>query len=603
MQKKHNISDKGASGIALPPKHLQEKLPEAWLKSLKVWGYFALALQNDPTLPRKGAERNPREGIYRLHFLHDLGAEKPRQESLAYFREASRKAKLHGLKVLLDCWEPSVPLTVWRKLPERWKAVSKGKTSPMHLDMSCPEAAEWYWLLVERAFSRLPDVDGVILGREDNEALLLPPGDPHCAAPSEAGRWAAFYQKFQQVLRGVRPDLEMILYDWWWKEGDHAVILDALPGPVGIVSRFENNTKPFSHPTFFRNESLLNDVTLSADTLINEAPQIMACYRARGNPVYVMVPFMGPLECFMVPYALAPEMYLRKIHRISSDKFAGWMDYDCGGIDSGLTSDLLEVYRENPDREGSVQVETLVARRYGQPSANDLRKAFGHFEKAIRLLPLDVFARSNRMVHAFGYVLTICMGLPIRPSDAWQARQDWERPDGRYGLDPHNYFDPRSLERILSRLPFVVSEQQSGLELFRRQAAPGGTAAQAKARAYDAGLAEAYCRMLTSAHHFFSMGAVLQKIRRDNRIIPADLATLEYLREEEIENTRAFAALIAEHSEFYANSTHDIWRYIEACDSRVGLGPSALTKKCAILNAIDWQAEIRALSPTVATGE
>ena len=421
------------SGIALPPKDRQEQMSDTWLKSLKDWGYFALALQNDPTLPREGAEEDYREGRYRLHFLYDLGSEKPRAESLAYFRSASKKARKHGLKVYLDCWEPSIPITVWATLPKSWQGHERGNPRPMSLDMENPDAADWYWAIIRRAMERLPDVDGVILGKEDNEAVLADPADPEALVSKPAIRWAGFYKKFREVLQDVNPSLEMILYDWWWKEGDHAVILCALPVDVRVVTRFENNTRAYSHPDFVQSESLINDVNVAVDKPMKDAAPIIGFLCKRGNPLYAMVAFMGPIECFMQPYAHTPRMYLRKLNWMREAGFHGWMDYDCGGIDSGMTADLLESFGKNPTASLEKQMKELMVMRYGESASRVCSDAFSHFEGAIELFPLDVHTRPNRMLNALGISGSLCMGLPLRPRDAWEARADWERPPMRGG--------------------------------------------------------------------------------------------------------------------------------------------------------------------------
>lgn len=588
------------SGIALPPKNRQEQLPDAWLKSLKQWGYFALALQNDPTLPRKGGEENHRDGLYRLHFLYDLGAETPRAESLAYFKSASKKARKHGLKVYLDCWEPSIPITVWEELPKAWQGHTGGVPRPMSLDIENPEAAAWYWAIIRRAMERLPEIDGVILGREDNDAVLADPPDPEALVPKPAIRWARFYRRFFETLQVVNPALEMILYDWWWPEGDHAAILGALPADVQVVTRFENNTRPYSHPDFVRGESLINDVNVAVDKPMKDAAKIIAFFRKRGNPLYAMVPFIGPIECFMQPYALAPGMYLRKLHGLREAGFHGWMDYDCGGIDSGMTADLLETYGRHPGAGIERQLSEFVRMRYGTAAADGCRDAFNHFEKAIELFPLDVHTRPNRMLNGLGISAALCMGLPLRPQDAWEGRADWERPEGRGGFDPHNYTEPRSLERIISRLPLVIGEQEEGLSRLATLLGLPGTSAQKQARSYDHALGSAYLQVLRSMFHFFGMAGILQKVRRDNRLIPADLKTLDYLREAEMENTQTFAELLRRHPEFYVNSTHDVWKYLSDYDKRLPNSPESLVRKQSLLAGIDWTKTIRTLGPTVA---
>lgn len=593
-------NDQPLSGIALPPKDRQEKLPDAWLKLLKGWGYIALALQNDPTLPRVGGEENHREGLYRLHFLYDLGAETPRVESLAYFRSASKKARKHGLKVYLDCWEPSIPITVWERLPKGWQGQSDGVPRPMSLDMENPGAAEWYWAIVRRTMERLPDIDGVILGRQDNEAVLVDPSDPEVLLPKPAIRWARFYRQFFETLQAINPALEMILYDWWWLEGDHATILEALPADVQVVTRFETNTRPYSHPQIVRSESFLNDVNLGICRPTLDAARNFAIYRKRGNPLYAMVPFTGPMESFMQPYVLAPGTYLRKLQGVREAGFRGWMDFDCGGIDRGMTGDLLEIVRRHPAADPDLQLAELISMRYGKAAAGGWAGAFRHFERAIDLYPLEVHTRSNRMLNAFGISAPLCMGLPLRPTDAWNGRADWERPEGRAQYDPHNYTEPRSLERILSRLPLIIDEHEQGSARMAATLALPGTPGQRQARAYDYALAGAYLRLLRSALHFFCMAGILQKVRRDNRLIPADLTTLEYLREAEIENTRAFAELRRQHPEFYANSTHDVWKYLTDFDKRLPNSPEALERKQSLLAGIDWLKIIRTLGPTVA---
>lgn len=593
-------------GIALPPKHLQNDLPNDWLDKLSTWGYQSLALQNDPTLPRKGSEENHREALYRLHFLVDLGAEQPRAESLEYFQMASQKAKSKGLRVYLDCWEPVIPISTWEKFPPEWQGHRQGVPHPMSLDITHPDAMAWYWSIVQRCFERLPHVDGIILGREDNEAILVESSNPNQALPPLAKRWADFYATFHQKLKSVRPELDMILYDWWWAKGEHDTILQQLPPQTPVITRFENNTTSFNASEFVKGESLINDVTVSAVNILEDSKPIIQSYQKRGNPMYAMIPFLGPIEAFMQPYTLSPNMYFGKLKTLEIESFAGWMDYDCGGIDDGMTADILKVQSEHPHLNVNQKLKTLIDSRYGSQHLATLKKAFDHGEQALKAHPTDLFSRDNRMLNALGISGSLCMGLPINPALAWSGRRDWERTY-QHWFNPHSYTEPRSLERLLLRLPMAVQHQQEASQYFQlavhRQLLQDKQSpkdrAQLKALEYDAALAEAYLRILKSLQNFMSMAQCLQHIRRDMRLRSADLETLQMLLSAEIENTRQFEILRQQHPEFYANSTHDVWHYLHEYDERLPKSEKAIQKKIEILEQLDWSQEILALCPLI----
>ncbi|HXR48705.1 MAG TPA: hypothetical protein VN784_14820 [Candidatus Limnocylindrales bacterium] len=576
-------STKDLEGIALPPARLHGHIPRSWFRDIRGAGYVAVAIQINPFPPKNTDPDDNRAVMFRLCYLYDLARSAQFQ---TYVRRVARAAHGCGLKFYLDCWEPSVPMAVWKMLPANWRATINGQSQPHNLCFRNQAAAEWYWRLVCEGIETVPDLDGFILGREDNVTRLCDATCPVCVARPPAERWAEFYATFRRVATEARPKFELVLYDWWWQNGDHQAILSRLSRGTALITRFETNLKPLDHPAFVSTEQLSNDVNLSVAEPTEDAQDLIQVARKRAAKLYAMIPFLGPIECFFQPYALAPRLYARKLDGLRRERFAGWMDYDCGGADYGMTLDLLREVKAHPQAGTDVWVERMLTKRYGLRLSTVMAEVTRHFERVIELFPVDLFTRDCRLLHAAGYVLGLCIGTPLRPADAWAACTDREWPASRPGHDPHNYFAPRSHARLLQRLPLLLEHQNAGMKLLNMVKTGN------KNFLRDRSIAAAYTCVLRSAWHFMAMGDQVQWVRKERQIIPARLAELAVLVELEVENVKAFARLAREDSALFTNSTWNSYLCLKRNDARLPDGPAVWDAKIRLLQAIHWEEKL-----------
>ncbi len=560
-------------------------IPSSWFRDIRKAGYVTVAIQNNPFVPRNTDPDDHRAILFRLCYLYDLAQSAQFQK---YVRRIAREAHVCGLKFYLDCWEPSVPLAVWKGLPTDWRATVNGQSQSHNICFG-NAAAEWYWQLVRRGIEAVPDLDGFILGREDNVARLCDSTCHCCRNRPLTERWADFYATFHRVATGVRPKFKLVFYDWWWHDGDHDAILSRFPRGTGLVTRFETNLKPYDHPAFTSTEQLSNDVNLSVAEPTEDAQSLIQAARKHGAKLYAMIPFLGSIECFFQPYALAPRLYARKLDGLRRQRFAGWMDYDCGGADYGMTLDLLREVNAHPQAGAGAWVEGMLAKRYGPRLGKVMGEATRQFERVIDLFPIDLFTRDCRLLHAAGYVLGLCVGTPLRPEDAWAAYTDKEWPVSRPGHDPHNYLAPRSHARLLQRLPLLLEHQNAGMELLNAEKTGNQNFL------YDRSIGAAFTCVLRSAWHFMAMGDQVQWVRRERQIIPARLAELAELTEAEVQNVKAFGRLARADSSLFANSTWNSYLCLKRNDARLPTSPAVWDVKIRLLQAIHWEKELTGL--------
>ncbi len=579
-------------GIALPTAARQVDFAPAWLRRLHRAGYTAVAIQNDPFPAPDIDPANGREYADCLLFLYTLGSRPSGGRFRAHVRRCARAAHEAGLRFLLDCWEPTVTVAFGRTLPPAWRGMERGRRLPTRLCFGHPDAACWYWDNLRRVCETQPDLDGFILGREDNDGRLCDETCPRCGGRAVAERWGEFYRQFADTVASVRRPRELILYDWWWSRGDHETILAAVPGVRRVVTRFENNLTPPNHPRLRREERLIQDVTLSVDKPIPDSREILAVYRKLGRQAYPMIPFTGAMEAFFQPYILAPHWYARKLKALGREGCAGWMDYDCGGIDAGMTLDLLETAAASPRASAEAWVRRTLSRRYGAATARAVASAMRSFERAVELFPIDLFTRDARLLQAAGYVLGFCICTPLRPAEARAGLPDTAWPAGRWMGDPHNYLAPRSHAELLRVLPALVERQRAGLAALR--AAPAPRAGRQGANfLYDLDLATAFTLMLESAWHFYAMADLIQACGTSSPPRPRRLAALTELTALEIATTRAYAALVRRHPEFFDNSNWDPYVCVRRIDARLPAGPACWARKIDLLEQLDWAREIR----------
>lgn len=574
---------KTLEGIALPPARLHGHIPQSWLRDLRRVGYAAVAIQNNPFGLDKVDPDDGRALRWHMCYLHDAAQPGGFQR---YVRSVAHGAHGCGLKFYLDCWEPALPLAVWKKLPADWRASAGGRPQSYNICFGQQAATEWYWRLVRRAIEVQPELDGIILGREDNYARLCDATCPRCGSRPPVERWAEWYATFHRLATEARRGFDLVLYDWWWHEGDHEAILSRFSRGTGLVTRFETNLKPFDHPVFTSTEQLSNDVNLSVGEPTEDARSLIRVTRKHAAKLYAMIPFLGALECFFQPYALAPLLYARKLDGLRRERFVGWMDYDCGGADYGMTMDLLHEVKAHPQAGIEKWVAKMLTRRYGRRLGKIMGEATRHFERVIELFPIDLHTRDCRLLHAAGYVLGLCIGTPLRLADAWAAYTDKEWSASRPGHDPHNYFAPRSHARLLQRLPLLLEHQNAGMERLN------SVKTRNKNFLYDRSIAAAYTCVLRSAWHFMAMGGQIQWVRRERQIIPARLTELAELVEREVENVKSFASLVRADPSLFANSNWNSYLCLTELDKRLPTGPAVWQVKIRLLKGINWEKEL-----------
>ena len=574
---------KALEGIALPPARLHGQIPRSWLLDIRKAGYVAIAIQNNPFVSSRTHPEDPRALRYRLCYLHDVAQPGQFQN---YVRRVARAAHSSGLKFYLDAWEPSVPLASWKTLPADWRATIDEHPQPHNLCFANQTAAEWYWRMVLKALEAQPELDGIILGREDNSTRLCDATCPRCGSWPLAERWAEWYVTFDLMAKQTRPQFDLVLYDWWWHAGEHQAILSRLPHQTSLVTRFETNLKPYDHPVFARSEQLSNDVNLSVNKPTDDARSLLRVARNHGARLYAMIPFLGSLECFFQPYALAPRLYARKLDGLRRERFAGWMDYDCGGADYGMTMDLLREAKAHPQADLEKWVAGMLAKRYGRLLGGVMGEAMRHFERVVELFPVDLHTRDCRLLHAAGYVLGLCIGTPLRPADAWAAYTDKQWPASRPGHDPHNYLAPRSHARLLLRLPLLLEHQTAGMELLNAVQASNSNFL------HDRSIAAAYTCVLRSAWHFFAMADQIQWVRREQQLIPARLTELAELVACEVRMVETFACLVRADASLFANSTWKPHLCLAELDPRLPAGPAVWKVKIRLLKKMDWEKEL-----------
>ncbi len=579
-------------GIALPTAARQLDLSMTWLRRLRPAGYTAVAIQNDPFPAADDDPANGRESADRILFLYTLGARPSGERFRRYIRDCSDKAHKAGLRFLLDCWEPCVPTVLGKTFPAAWQGMEEGRRVASRLCLGHPAAAEWYGDNLRHVCESQPDIDGFIMGREDNDARLCDATCPRCGGRPTVERWADFYRRFAAILAGLNRPRELVLYDWWWKRGDHAPLLRKVPAVKRVVTRFENNLTRHDHPRLVQGESLFQDVTLCAGAPIPDSAGILDVYRKLGREVYPMMAFTGSMEAFFQPYVVAPRWYAGKLKALRREGCAGWMDYDCGGMDSGLTLDLLQTAHAKPRASLESWVKETLVRRYGGETARAAGPAMTAFERAVELFPIDLFTTDARLLQAAGYVLGFCISTPLRPAEAWQALPDTAWPAGRWMGDPHNYLAPRSHAELLRVLPAMVGRQREGLSLLRAAPLPK-KASQRTNFQYDLDLASAYTLMLESAWHFYAMADLVQACRGATTPRRRWLEALTELTALEIGTTCAYAALVGRHPEFFDNSNWDAYVCVRRIDARLPADSGCWKKKTDILRQTDWAGALR----------
>jgi hypothetical protein len=312
------------------------------------------------------------------------------------------------------------------------------------------------------------------------------------------------------VARKVRPQFQLIVYDWnWYEETYYDAIFSKIPHGTPVVTKMEKGAPYVPDPEHPEWTGHVLDQSLGCDqvgTTFLHAKKLEVQY---GSPVLAMITPAETFENWQTPYVPAVGQIAKKFDTMRAHKATGWIDFECGGVHEGLILDLIGVVQSNPAATVDDWLQLLGKQRYGsEAAAQTARKAWAHFDAAVRYYPqcLDYNAATQSWADSFGTSMAL---LPMHPFLPERALKLAHGADGLYWADPHNYLKPDGLPPCRYLMQKMVVLGKEGLDAYRalQQQASGVYGQRAE---LDATIAELAVLTWKSTANFYEWAAYLQ---------------------------------------------------------------------------------------------
>ena len=528
---------------AMPPRAEAIFPTTGWLAAVAAAGYTHLCLQNDPFFHPEMDLRDCGENTFRLLSLFDMTAGPRRHAYQQWLNAVDAHAARHGLKLVLELWEPRLTRLARRTLPAPWKGPQGPGGWMEPLCVGFPPARQYVLNGFQTLARAMPHLEALVLGINDNSAVLCGPACARCGAFEVRQRLGELYADIEKACRQVRADLRVIAYDWMWNEQHYQAVFGRLRGRPAVLTRMERGVDHTPAPEYPQWHGAVFDESIGCDGLGADFRRSQRLMVQRHGEVLVMPTLSGMFESFQLPYVPAVGQVARKFERMRREAVTGWVDYDCGGIHEGLMLDLVQVVQHGPQASVDEWLTALATRRYGPGAALLARRIWDGFDAAARLWPGQleiegIAGFSGRFGVAMG-LLPLHPFLPERLGDGAEAK----RP--HFHFDPHCFARPRALAPVRGLLAQVrqsVAEVPALLEQLAASAAPERRGAVE----LDGAIAQLVLLNWRSVSNFFEWAAARQG---DSSV---DLPTV--LRDE-MKTTRRFQELAIRPELGYGNMT------------------------------------------------
>jgi hypothetical protein len=185
----------------------------------------------------------------RFPTIFDMASGPRRSGYLAWLNAVSNAAALHRLKLAFQAWEPRLTSEAGRTLPGAWQCPARDATSGKALCVSQPEARDWLLRGFDKILKAAPGLDTLVLGCEDNDAILCDERCPRCGSRPKAERWGELYRDIQTTCRRVRPGFQIVLFEWWWPNDYFEAIFSRVAEGTPILTQMERGAPYTPDPT------------------------------------------------------------------------------------------------------------------------------------------------------------------------------------------------------------------------------------------------------------------------------------------------------------------------------------------------------------------
>jgi len=419
-------------------------------------------------------------------------------------------AHRNNLKCYLKVWEPRVPASLRDQIPpdarSRGGKPHRNGMLPNVCVMS-PAGSGFIREFHQEALTRLEIIDGLIVGVADCFAEFCDDNCPHCAGIPVRKRIIRYFEILRELAAAVRPDLDIILFDWMWKERSF--------NPDNLVKQYlETRKTSFRFVTVFtqwthqqlsasvRAGKGLLDCTLAVDGPGPLTKSYLPAVKSGRLRLLDMLSTGNSVEAWAHPPVPAPGVFFRRLRNIEKLSFDGFIDFDNGTCVPSIVAKAIGQYMRGESIESEESfLKRLATDSYGAEAAPIAYRAWKACECALRAYPMDMHSDLCSMVYT---------RLPMSMQSTIAMIPDLTLFTGKdYGTNPHWVYPysalvPDVVDAEEEQLALVVASMKTAAALLADAAQRAETDNQSFAQT-EAARAEALSLMYQSQHNWAGM--------------------------------------------------------------------------------------------------
>ncbi len=527
--------------LATLPRHRAVSEIVPLLSRLKSSGFTGIWLENNElqSLP-EARQTNPGfSDNHNLFNIFDLTLGHNRDVYLQYLKEIGDALRAEQLQLCLSFWMPQLNAEFLGWLQQnRPSAIGvsndhEGKPTPTLCTCQDGQGLAVLTEMIQILYCAVPDIWGLKVATEDNNALLCDPSCPNAHGMPRRQHAGNLFSTVQRAMLKANPQSRFLLYPWFWSEGYEDEILSRLADGYLIVTKFESGA-------IQQLETAIPGDPLFDSSIVAEKPgPLFSKWLSRVGPERLidMVPLGTGIDDFFLANPPYPGRLFRRLMTLRKSGVISFLDFECGGYSLGTAQDIVRILdgAESPTEEQTLS-QLAAERSHSAEFQSHTLHGWRSFDRGFGLLPIGLSDPEQLQFSGrFGFAWSMCIATPLLPQFIGQ-----DRHHEIHWFSPYNFFTPKSSTRLAFHFSRVLADwQQSSLDL----AIAAALAPESQLASRDAVSARAHVLSVLSV---LNWAAAAQMKSADPRLFPDLMAA-------EIHLTEKFADLVARHPWIWAN--------------------------------------------------
>jgi hypothetical protein len=531
--------------IAEPLRHESLANMEKDVKLYKQNGYNAIWIENDYL--RWSFNPDPDNGFsgnWRLFNIFDFTYGSHVKLYHDYLTQLCRICKTEGMDIYASFWLPkmnSEMLALLRKTNPGAIGIEgiENKKDTVFALCTCSDGKGLAFLndMIKKFMTDYPQVKGLKVATFDNAAAICTEVCPNAHGINQSIHLANMFETIQKAMREVRPDAELLLYPWYWRDDQKDIVTAPLKQPYHVVVKMEKGS-------FQQLEEGIQGEELFDASMVSGKPGPDILYwikKVGAENIIDMAPVGTGVDDWYLAAPPFPGRVYRRFHILDSLGVKSFMDYECGGHHHNSVEAAVGLFNQNPKLNEEEFLKELSKKVYHNSEAQVWAiKGWQAFDQGFGKLPMGLGATDNPQFSGrFGQAWSFCIATPM----IFEAYKDVDSWHYYHWFSPYNFFKPSLSNRLQTWFTAVIFDwQEASRYLAMADALEGHT----DASAMESVAAEAHLLAAMSALNWCNAARLL--------VNQKDKPQFNDLARNEIKLTEKFLALTRQYPWIWDNN-------------------------------------------------